>query len=123
MDDSPYHAHIYFRPEERISAAMLHERFGRHPAILFVGAMIDRAIGPHPMAQFEIHFRARFAEDIIALIEPTNLRALIHPLTEDDFADHTSLAHWIGTPLTLDLSVLDPPGRNKGLARFGRRDF
>jgi hypothetical protein len=26
-------------------------------------------------------------------------------------------------PLPLDLSVLDPPGVNKGVARFGKTDF
>jgi aromatic ring-cleaving dioxygenase len=60
---------------------------------------------------------------VIAMIEPTGLRALVHPLTDDDLADHTSLGHWIGEPVSLDLSVLDPPGQNKGLARFGKRDF
>jgi DOPA 4,5-dioxygenase len=44
-------------------------------------------------------------------------------LTLDDLADHTSLARWIGTPLELDLTVLDPPGVNQGFARFARTDF
>jgi hypothetical protein len=30
---------------------------------------------------------------------------------------------WIGTPIDLDLSVLDPPGFNQGIARFGKTDF
>jgi DOPA 4,5-dioxygenase len=32
------------------------------------------------------------------------------------------LALWIGQPLVLDRSVLDPPGMNQGIARFGRSD-
>ncbi|WP_338426172.1 DOPA 4,5-dioxygenase family protein [Sphingopyxis kveilinensis] len=59
----------------------------------------------------------------MAAIEATGLRALVHPLTDDDLADHTTLAHWIGTPVDLDLSVLDPPGANQGIARFGVKDF
>ena len=44
-------------------------------------------------------------------------------LTDDDLADHTSQALWIGEPLPLELSVLDPPGLNQGIARFGKSDF
>jgi hypothetical protein len=32
----------------------------------------------------------------------SGLTALVHPLTDDDLADHTSLALWIGGPLPLD---------------------
>jgi DOPA 4,5-dioxygenase len=60
---------------------------------------------------------------IVAQIEASGLRALVHPLTDDDLADHSDLAHWIGGKLDLDLDVLDPPGRNQGLARFGKSDF
>ena len=28
-----------------------------------------------------------------------------------------------GTPIDLDLTVLDPPGINQGFARFGKTDF
>ena len=59
----------------------------------------------------------------MAAIEESGLRALVHPLTDDDLADHTSLAHWIGEPLELDVTVLDPPGVNQGVARFGKSDF
>ena len=54
----------------------------------------------------------------------SGLRALVHPLTDDDLADHTSLGEWIGgEPLELDLTTLDPPGMNQGIARFGKTDF
>jgi aromatic ring-cleaving dioxygenase len=59
----------------------------------------------------------------VEAIEASGLRALVHPLTDDDLADHTSLAQWIGEPLDLDLATIDPPGRNQGVARFGKADF
>ena len=49
-------------------------------------------------------------------------RAPYHAHVYYDDADHTSLAQWIGEPLSLDLSVLDPPGMNQGVARFGQSD-
>ena len=91
--------------------------------ILFVGQMTDRGVGPHPVPQYEVHFLERSWSDMIAAIEASGLRALVHPLTDDDVADHTTHAHWIGEPLKLDVSVLDPPGENKGIPRFGKSDF
>lgn len=121
--NAPYHAHIYYDPAERPAAAALRDGFGNDPAILFVGAMTDGAAGPHPIAQYEVHFLAHSRDAVVAAIEVTGLRALVHPLTDDDLADHTTLAHWIGEPVELDVSVLDPPGINQGVPRFGISDF
>jgi aromatic ring-cleaving dioxygenase len=57
------------------------------------------------------------------LLETCGLTVLIHPLTDDDLADHTTLAEWIGDPIPLDESVLDPPGHNQGIPRFGKVEF
>ncbi|SNS54751.1 DOPA 4,5-dioxygenase family protein [Sphingopyxis indica] len=121
--DAPYHAHIYYDPAERPAAAALRDALAGDPAILLVGPMTDRPIGPHPCPQYEVHFRACSVEAVTSRIEAAGLRALVHPLTDDDLADHTTLAHWIGEPLDLDTTVLDPPGQNKGVPRFGRADF
>ena len=128
-DGAPYHGHIYYSVDQRGAAEALRDQFVRQaeyptdPPILFVGRMMDTGVGPHPMAQYEIHFLKRSLEDIISTIEASGLRALVHPLTDDDLADHTTLSHWIGEPLDLDLTVLDPPGRNQGVPRFGKSDF
>jgi aromatic ring-cleaving dioxygenase len=121
---APYHAHIYFSDGERAAADTLRDNFiaGR-PAVLFVGQMIDRGVGPHPMPQYEVHFLESARQAVVDAIEASGLRALVHPLTDDDVADHTSLAHWIGDPVELDVSVLDPRGHNQGVARFGKSDF
>jgi aromatic ring-cleaving dioxygenase len=121
--DAPYHAHIYYTADDRAAAEALREQFRGEAEILFVGRMIDDGVGPHPIAQFGIHFLERSVPEIVAAIEASGLRALVHPLTHDDLADHSSLARWIGEPVALDLSVLDPPGVNQGVARFGKSDF
>jgi aromatic ring-cleaving dioxygenase len=127
--EAPYHAHVYYSPAERPAAAALREAFaglageGRAPPVLFVGRMTDQGVGPHPIPQYEIHFREPALEEIVARIEASGLRALVHPLTDDDLADHTRLARWIGEPVALDESTLDPPGRNQSVARFGKTDF
>jgi len=121
---APFHAHIYYTEEDRPAAVALRDRFvaGR-PLVLFVGQMTERGVGPHPIPQYEVHFLEDARTDVVAAIEDSGLRALVHPLTHDDLADHTSLAHWIGEPVELDVSVLDPPGQNQGVDRFGRSDF
>ncbi|HEV2818711.1 MAG TPA: DOPA 4,5-dioxygenase family protein [Allosphingosinicella sp.] len=127
--EAPYHAHIYYLAGQRAAAEALRETFlrlaatGDAPSVLFVGRMTDGKAGPHPIPQYEIHFPERSLAGVVAAIEGSGLRALVHPLTDDDLADHTSLAHWIGAPVELDLAVLDPPGRNQGVARFGKADF
>ena len=128
-DEAPYHGHIYYAVEQRPAAQALRDQFVRQagdpkqPRILFVGRMMDSGVGPHPMAQYEIHFLKPSLEDVLSKIRASGLRALVHPLTDDDLADHTSLGHWVGEPLDLDLKVLDPPGRNQGVPRFGKSDF
>jgi DOPA 4,5-dioxygenase len=121
--DAPFHAHIYYDPSQRAAAEALSEEFGRSADILFLGRLVDEPVGPHPISQFEVHFLEESAPSIVAAIEASGLRALVHPLTDDDLADHTNLARWIGEPLELDTSVLDPPGMNQGVARFGKSDF
>lgn len=122
-EDAPYHAHVYFSPDERSAADRLRTRFAEDPRVLFTGKMTEGALGPHPIPQFEIHFQKRHVEPVRAIIQESGLRALVHPLTDDDLADHTDLADWIGQPLELDISTLDPPGVNQGIERFGKSDF
>jgi aromatic ring-cleaving dioxygenase len=51
-DDAPYHGHIYYSLEQRPAAEALRARFsqlsgvGAVPHILFVGRMMDSAVGP-----------------------------------------------------------------------------
>lgn len=127
-DDAPWHAHIYYEAEERDAAETLRAAFAEMMAngdgpVLFVGRLSDRPVGPHPIPQFGIHFPERARGQVARIIEGSSLRALVHPLTDDDLADHTALALWIGEPLDLDVSVLDPPGINQGVPRFGKSDF
>lgn len=122
-DDAPWHAHIYAEPHERATAVTLQALYGKMPEALFVGRLTEGKAGPHPIPQFEVHFLQRDRDAIVQVIEKSGLRALVHPLTDDDVADHTELGTWIGEPLDLDLTTLDPPGVNQGVGRFGKSDF
>ena len=127
--DAPYHAHIYFGADQRAAAGTLRQTLERltdeaaEPRVLFVGDLRDGKVGPHPISQYEIHFQAAALSGLLPMLEASGLRVLVHPLTDDDIADHTTMAHWIGEPLDLDLTVLDPPGVNQGVPRFGKTDL
>ncbi|MFM5916132.1 MAG: DOPA 4,5-dioxygenase family protein [Novosphingobium sp.] len=120
---APWHAHIYFTERDRAAADDLRRNFAADRAILFTGTMTDGPAGPHPIPQYEVHFRETDLAHIRSLIVESGLTALVHPLTLDDLADHTTLGQWIGEPVSLDLTTLDPPGINQGIPRFGLRDF
>lgn len=129
VGDAPYHAHVYYSAQERPLAARLRDKLrAARPGdplagLLFVGELRDHKAGPHITSQFEIHFSEHLLPIVEAELARSGLRVLIHPLTLDDRGDHTHLGRWIGQPVELDLTVLDPPGVNQGLARFGKADF
>jgi aromatic ring-cleaving dioxygenase len=122
-NDAPYHAHIYFSRDQKSAAEELRGQFEAEPFILFVGRTTEGKTGPHPIPQYEVHFRRDVLAEVQAMIRASGLRALVHPLTDDDLADHTNLGEWFGEPLDLDLTTLDPPGMNQGVPRFGKTDF
>jgi aromatic ring-cleaving dioxygenase len=125
----PYHAHVYYDREAWDVARRLHQELcdmqlsGTLPGLVLVGRMYEKGVGPHPKPQFEIQFVRSAVPAIERILRATGLTSLIHPLTDDDLADHTTLADWIGEPIPLDESVLDPPGHNQGIARFGKVDY
>ena len=126
---NPWHAHIYYTDASWDTAHRLHQELtdmlasGGFPDLVLVGKMYETGVGPHLTPQFEIQFYESAVPRVTEILKDTGLTCLIHPLTTDDLADHTTLGQWLGKPLPLDLSVLDPPGHNQGLARFGKVEF
>jgi DOPA 4,5-dioxygenase len=128
-EDAPFHAHVYCDAATHGAALAMQVRLRQALAnqeiagLRFVGELREHPVGPHPLPQFEVHFMHSALARLTPLLQSAGLTVLVHPLTPDDLADHTTLAQWIGEPLPLDLSVLDPPGVNQGLARFGTTDL
>lgn len=126
MDTSPYHAHIYFTAatqpiaralQQQLRALLTHDRAA---GLLVVEELDEAAAGPHPLPQFEVHCYQRYLGKLLPILEQSPLVSVVHPVTDDDLADHTTHAQWIHGTVELDLSVLDPPGQNKALLRFGQ---
>ena len=121
--DAPYHAHIYYSDDERSAADALRDELRcRRPDILFVGQMTDRGVGPHPIPQFEIHFHeARSDRRHRRRSTDSGLRRAGPPA--DRRRPRRSYDVWrtgSASRSSWTLSVLDPPGLNQGVARFGK---
>ena len=123
---APFHAHIYFTAATRPTAQALQEKLRalltseRAAGLLVVEDLDEAAVGPHPLPQFEVHCYESYLPTLLPILESSPLISVVHPVTDDDLADHTVLARWIHGSVELDLSVLDPPGQNKALVRFGK---
>lgn len=104
-----FDAHIYFEDSSRDEAYALREKaleFWKGSEV-FVGYMIEKPVGPHPIPMFEINFpRSLFGEVTLWLLhQHGSLSILVHELTGDDYLDHTDYAMWIGKQVELDISA------------------
>jgi aromatic ring-cleaving dioxygenase len=102
-----YHAHVYYGPATRPAAARLREAVAAGFAVR-LGRWHDEPVGPHPVAMYQIVFApAEFAKIVpFLMLNREGLDILVHPLTGDDYTDHSSFALWLGTTLPLRLETL-----------------
>ena len=102
-----FHAHVYYDPATRDAAARvragLAERFE-----VELGRWHDRPVGPHPQAMYQVKFSPEEFGKVVPwlMLHHEGLDVLIHPSTDDDVADHTYRALWLGKKLELNIDVL-----------------
>jgi DOPA 4,5-dioxygenase len=106
-----YHAHIYYDPADRRPAERLREAIGGGFTVE-LGRWHDEPVGPHPTAMYQVAFAAdEFARLVPWLmLHRGDLAVLVHPQTNDAYADHAVHAAWLGTKLPLRLDVLRRAG-------------
>ena len=102
-----YHAHIYYAPGTRETAARVREGIGaRFKARL--GNWHDEAVGPHPISMYQVAFEAGEFPLIVPwlMLNREGLSILVHPLSGDAYDDHSIYALWLGAQIDLRLEVL-----------------
>lgn len=101
-----YHAHVYFEQETLAFATSLCEQAGKKFA-LKVGRVHQQKVGPHPKWSCQIIFAAEHFDRLLPWLESNRqgLSILIHALSGDDLADHTTYAYWLGDSHALDVSM------------------
>src|SRR6202034_813687 len=79
-----YHAHIYYAPQTRETAARVRDGIGaRFTATL--GRWHDEAVGPHPISMYQVAFAAAEFPRIVPwlMLNREGLDILVHPLSGD----------------------------------------
>ena len=102
-----YHAHVYYGPETRPLAAELREAIGERFPVR-VGSWHDEPVGPHTVAMYQVAFPVEEFPRLVPwlMLNRAGLDILVHPMTGDPLADHTSHALWLGASLPVKEDVL-----------------
>ena len=101
-----YHIHIYFNDEARGKAEKVRDQLAmKFPVQLGKNVGI---IGPHLVPQMNIMFKTDAFAQIVPwlMFNHEGLDVLIHPLSDDEYDDHTVNALWLGTPVPMKLEIL-----------------
>jgi DOPA 4,5-dioxygenase len=104
---SGYHAHLYY-DETSIEVAR-HVRLLAKETFpdLELGNLHTNAVGPHPTWSTQLAFEPFLLPMILPwlMINRRQLTVFIHPLTGNDYRDHTDLAMWMGRQVSLNLAA------------------
>lgn len=102
-----YHAHIYFDAGSREKAWGLRERISLEFTGAEVGRFHEKNVGPHPRWSCQIKFSLELFSTIVPwlMLNRDGLTIFLHPLTDDELADHERFPIWMGEMLPLDLSM------------------
>lgn len=101
-----YHAHLYFSDAASMQAAMRVADLAVKAFPVKIGRFHQRPVGPHPLWSCQISFAAETFGDFIPwlMLNRGEIDVFLHPLTGDDYLDHTQGASWLGKSYALDLT-------------------
>jgi aromatic ring-cleaving dioxygenase len=102
-----YHAHVYFDAATRPIAERLRDTIAGKFTVE-AGAFADEPRGPHPVPQFNMIFEEPEFGRLVPwlILNREGLNVLVHPLSGDNYDDHSKYAMWLGTPVPLRLDRL-----------------
>ncbi|MDB5932046.1 MAG: hypothetical protein JWR60_3753 [Polaromonas sp.] len=101
-----YHAHVYFGPDTVAQATALCRQAGELFGVT-VGRVHEREVGPHPHWSCQLAFDSAQFERLIPWLEQhrDGLDVLVHGLSGDALAEHTTHASWLGNESELKLDM------------------
>ncbi len=107
-----WHAHVYYDPATTRARAAVLRGWVEEGFNVMLGRWHDVKVGPHPQAMYQILFKnADFPRLVPFLaLNRMGLDVLVHPNTDDEYADHMDHALWLGRTLLLDGSMLKHRG-------------
>jgi aromatic ring-cleaving dioxygenase len=110
-DIQGYHAHIYYDNDTAPIVVRLRETLAKN-FLVDIDTLIGGEVGPHPMQQMPVMFRKEAFQHVVPwlMLNRQGLNILVHPLTNDEYDDHTGNALWLGEPVKLKLDTLRHAG-------------
>jgi aromatic ring-cleaving dioxygenase len=101
-----YHAHIYYSPTSKDTAAELREQIEQTFEVQ-MGRWHDNPVGPHPTSMYQVAFEVAEFSKIVPwlMINRQELDVLVHPETGNDLEDHRDNALWLGEKRVLNLEM------------------
>jgi DOPA 4,5-dioxygenase len=101
-----YHAHVYFGPDTVAQARELCRQAGELFGVA-VGRVHERNVGPHPHWSCQLAFDSAQFDRLIPWLEQHRggLDVLVHGLSGDALAEHTTHASWLGKESVLNLEM------------------
>jgi len=104
-----YHVHVYYDPaDSRDRASAVRDRIASLFPDARLGRWHDQLVGPHTRAMYQVAFPPALLPRILPwlMLNRDGLAVLLHPVTGNDYIDHTDNAAWLGEVLPLRLDVL-----------------
>ena len=107
LEIKAFHAHLYYTDDAGVKMA---KRLAQSAAELFdirVGRFHLKPVGPHPVWSCQLSFTAEAFGSIIPwlMLNRQSLDVFVHPVTGDDYLDHTQGGSWLGRSYSLDTSI------------------
>ena len=101
-----YHVHIYYDADTQPTAEKLRDTLAANFPVQ-VGRNQGIA-GPHPVPQVQVIFKTEAFQEVVPwlMFNRQGLDVLVHPLSDNEYDDHTSQALWLGTPVKLKVETL-----------------
>ncbi|GAB3485001.1 DOPA 4,5-dioxygenase family protein [Marinomonas epiphytica] len=105
-----YHAHLYFHDKVGLALA---KQIAERASQLFpvqVGHFHERPVGPHPVWSCQLSFAPQTFAQIVPwlMLNRQNLDVFLHPVTGNNYLDHTQGIAWLGQSYALDISRFIP---------------
>ncbi len=102
-----FHAHVYYDSSTRGIAAQLRAELEAGFDVT-LGRWRDEPVGPHPKSMYQVAFSPELFGRVVPwlMLNHRELDVLIHPSTDQDVADHSDRALWLGGRLSLNLDFL-----------------
>lgn len=100
-DIAGFHFHVYYSDDTKEVARKLFDCFPN-------AHWYDRPTGPHTEPMFVVETNASHMDAVykFMILNRNGLSVLIHPLTQNEYEDHTTSVGWLGNPVLLDLNKL-----------------